>query len=148
MSITEKYGFTVQPTAPDSDAVKFYTLDHLAHFGYPLDIQPSSTMWLGVSKGTDVWSVIGLKPLAENTVEVPDFYIHRSRWGILAAYAGLETIKEYSEKLNVEVITATPKWNTPQMRAMERVFGVDGPTHFIYRFRPWETKCQQPSQSP
>jgi len=118
--------------------VKFYVKDHLEHFNYPADVVPSSSMWLGIVREDKVWGVFGIKPLGDKCVEIPDFYLHRSKWGILAGYAALEIIKELSEKLQIEVITATPLWNKAQQRAQERIFGVSGPTHLVYKYKPWE----------
>ena len=134
-----KYGFTVQQTAADSAAVELYCADHLAHYNYPADIKPASTLWFGICRTGQVWGVVGVKPVNESSIEVPDFYFHRSRWGTLAAYAALEYLKEFADTTGMEVITATPTWNTKQARALERVFSVDGPTHFIYKYKP-ETK--------
>jgi hypothetical protein len=136
MSVGEKYGFTLQQALPDSAAVELYTKDHMLTFGYPLDTKPASDLWFGICKDDRVWGVFGVKKTGEKTIEFPDFYTHRSRWGILAAYAALEIIKGFADQTGMEVVTVTPTWNKRQLRAMERVFGVSGPTHLVYRYTP------------
>lgn len=138
MSVKDKHNFEVQPLTPESDVVKYYVTDHLAHYGYPPDTELASQLWFGITRKSRVWGVVGIKPLADKIIEVPDFLFHRSRWGYLAAYAALEIIRDMSKDLQLEIITATPVWNTKQMKAQERVFGVSGPTHHVYRFKPWE----------
>lgn len=135
--LSTKHGFTIQEAAPDSPAVQYYRADHLAHYGYPADVELSSTHWFGICKEGKVYGVVGVRVLSEKIVEVPDFFFQRSRLGVLAAYAAMEIIKQLAEQLQIEIITATPVWNKNQMRAMERVFGL-GPTHHVYRYRPWE----------
>lgn len=138
MSIKEKYGFEIAPAQAESAAVQYYIKDHLEHFNYPPGIIPSSVMWIAIIRQEQIWGVFGIKPLSEKAVEIPDFYLHRSKWGRLAGYAALEIIRDLSIELKIEVITATPVWNKPQQRAQERIFGVSGPTHLIYKYRPWE----------
>ena len=135
-SIGERYGFVIQQAAPDSAAVAQYVHDHLAFYGYPPDTKPASTVWLGITRDGRVWGVVGLKPLSDSVVEVPDFYLHRSRWGVLAGYAGLEYLRAYADATGIEIVTATPVWNTKQIRATQRVFGVHEPTHYIYKYIP------------
>jgi len=147
MSTKEKYGFQIAPAAADSESVRYYIKDHLEYFGYPPDVVPTSVMWLGIVREEKVWGVFGIKPLGDKVVEIPDFYLHRSKWGILAGYAALEIIKELADQLQIEILTATPVWNKPQQRAQERIFGVDGPTHLMYRYRPWEHTAQASGSS-
>lgn len=110
----------------------------MEHFNYPPDVVPSSVLWVAICRDEKIWGVVGIKPLGDKSIEVPDFYLHRSRWGILGGYAALEALKDYSTATGTEVITVTPVWNTPQMKAQEKVFGVQGPSHHVYRFRPQE----------
>jgi hypothetical protein len=138
MTTGEKYGFVIAQAAPDSDAVRYYVHDHLAFYGYPLDVQPASSVWLGICRERQVWCVIGLKPVSERCIEVPDFYLHRSRWGVLAGYAALEYLRDYARENKIEVVTATPIWNTKQIKTFKKVFGVTEPTHYVFRYRPEE----------
>ena len=135
-SIGEKYGFAIVGADPNSEGVRHYVHDHLAFYGYPLDIKPSSTVWLGITRDGRVWGVMGLKPLSDSLVEIPDFYLHRSRWGILAGYAGLEYLRGYADSTGIELVTATPVWNTKQIGATKRVFGVEEPTHLVFKYIP------------
>ena len=118
MSLAEKYGFVLFQAEADSPAVRYFIEDHLSFYGYPADVQPSSTTWYGVCREGNVYGVVGVRPLSEKTVEVPDFFFQRSRWGILAGYAALELIKELAIALKIEVITATPVWNKRMMKAI------------------------------
>ena len=138
MSIMEKYGFEIRTAAPDSEAVQLYTKQHLKAFGYPEDVVPSSQSWFAICRGETVWGVVGATVVSEKSVDIPDFYTHPSRWGILGAYAALEYIRDFARAAQVEVLTATPVWNGRMIRAMEKVFNVKGPTHVIMRYRPWE----------
>lgn len=138
MTTGEKYGFEVQPAGADSDAVKHYCADHLAFYGYPVNITPSSTLWFGICRAGQVWGVVGVVPVNEKFLRFDDFYFHRSRWGTLAAYAALEAIRGFADATGVQVVTYTPAWNTKMHRAMERVFSVDGPKDLGYSYTPPE----------
>jgi hypothetical protein len=137
-NVRAEHGFEIQFAAPDSEAVVFYTQDHLRRHGYPLDIVPASEQWLGIVRAGQVWGVVGLKAAGPKALEIPDLYTHQSRWGILGAYAALEYLRDFARLQNIEVLTATPVWNTSMIKAMCRVFEVPGPTHVIMRYRPWE----------
>lgn len=140
MGVREKYGFDIRFTEGSSDAVRQYCQEHLKRHGYPLDIQPASEQWLAICRNNKVYGVLGFKILDPKTVEIPDFYIHQSRWGILAAYAGIEYAKDFAHLVGIELVTATPVWNTKMIEAYKKVFKVEGPTHYIFRYTPPEKK--------
>ena len=139
--IRERYGYEIRFAAPDSEAVAFYTRQHLERYNYPADIVPSSEQWLGIVRAEQVWGVVGLKMAGPKALEIPDLYAHPGRWGILGVYAALEYLRDFARLQNIEVLTATPVWNGKMIEAMKRVFNVPGPTHVVMRYRPWEDKA-------
>lgn len=135
MGVSEKYGFGFSLADADSPAVRFYVDDHWQRYGYPPDVKPASEYWIGVCRDDHVWAVFGAKSLSGSVVEIPDFFIHRSRWGVLAGYAALEQIKSLADQTGVSVVTVTPMWNTRQQKAQEKAFGVEA-TDKVYWYRP------------
>jgi hypothetical protein len=136
MGAKEKYGFDIRFADKNSEAVKLYCLEHLKKHGYPLDLVPSSEYWLATCRENKVYAVVGFRIIDPKTVDVPDFYIHESRWGILAAYATIEYIREFADSAGIDLLTSTPVWNTKMIDAYKKTFGVTEPTHYIFRYSP------------
>jgi hypothetical protein len=130
-----RYGFRLVGPAPTTDPiVTAYYKTHLKDFGYPEDIVPIADFWMGIQRKDTIEGVFGCKRISEKILEIPDFYISKSRWGILAAYAALEFLRSWSDETGVQVLTGTPVLNTKMQKAMERCFGVKGPVLVVYRY--------------
>lgn len=135
------YGFRFVEAPAHSEAVRAYFLKNLVDNGYPLSTEPSAEHWIAMVKadkeGTErVYGVFGWRMAAKGVVEISDYYLHESRFGVLAGYAAMEYIKKASDETGTSVMTVTPVQNSAVSQAYKKFFGVTMPTAVVYRYDP------------
>jgi hypothetical protein len=139
MTLAKRHGFTFVPVPRESPVVAAFIKAHIVAFNLPDDSRSVAEHWTAVCKPPGVYAIFGWRLLDDAggvRVDVSDFYCYPSRLGTLAAYAALERIKTLSEERGVPVLTATPANNTKMMKAICRIFGVEGPSHIVHLYNP------------
>lgn len=146
----KNHGFKFIEAPADSPVVAAYFLKNLVDNGLPLDTHSSAEHWIAMVKpdaeGTDrVYGVFGWRQV-EKVVEISDYYLHESRFGVLAGYAAMEYIKRASDETGTSIVTVTPITNSSVSQAYKKFFGVTMPTALVYRYDPPKIQSEEPAQ--
>lgn len=135
MTLRAKHGFSFAATCANDPVVQAFLKAHIVEHGYPADTEPTSHYWVRIVKGDHAYGVFGWKRIPIG-VEIPDFYLENSRFGVLAGYAALEKIKDEADARGYAVVTATPYKNERMMSAYQRVFAVNEPRLLVWIYDP------------
>ena len=145
MKIAERHGFVFVGVPSENPIIGIFARAHVEAFGLPNDTRSVAEHWVAVCKPPGVYAIFGWRLLNDAgglRADVSDFYCTQNRLGTLAAYAALERVRDLSDARGVPVLTATPAWNEPMIRAIRRVFGVKEASHVVHIHYPVAAKAE------